>query len=122
MKQPLPDNRPAILERMLREVLIAEAGNDRYHITNIGAMLFARSLSDFRGLARKALRVIIYRGENRVDTLREQPGGKGYAVGFEGAIRYINDQLPQNEQIGEALGQQFGCTLNWPSANWSPMP
>ena len=44
-----------------------------------------------------------YRGENRVDTLKEQPGGKGYAVGFEGAIRYINDQLPQNEQIGEAF-------------------
>ena len=103
MKQPLPDNRPAILDRMLREALIAEAGSDRYHITNIGAMLFARNLSDFRGLSRKALRVIIYRGENRVDTLKEQPGGKGYAVGFEGAIRYINDQLPQNEQIGEAF-------------------
>ena len=38
---------------------IAEAGSDRYHITNIGAMLFARNLSDFRGLSRKALRVII---------------------------------------------------------------
>jgi ATP-dependent DNA helicase RecG len=103
MKQPLPDNRPAILERLLSEALISEAGSDRYHITNIGAMLFARNLSDFRGLSRKALRVIIYRGENRVETLKEQPGGKGYAVGFEGAIRYINDQLPQNEQIGEAF-------------------
>ncbi len=29
-------------------------------------------------------------------------GGKGYAVGFEKAISYINDQLPQIEQIGQA--------------------
>lgn len=103
MKQPLPDNRSAILERLIKEALTLEAGDDRFHITNIGAILFARNLSDFGRLSRKALRVIIYRGDNRVETLKEQPGGKGYAVGFEGAIRYINDQLPQNEQIGQAL-------------------
>jgi predicted HTH transcriptional regulator len=103
MKQPLPDNRAAILERLAKESLVTEAGQDRYHITNCGAILFARSLSEFGSLARKALRVVIYNGDNRVETLKEQPGGRGYAIGFEGAIRYINDQLPQNEQIGEAL-------------------
>lgn len=103
MKQPLPDNRESILERLGKESLITAVGDHRYHITNIGAVLFARNLSDFGRLARKALRVIIYRGENRVETLKEQPGGKGYAVGFEGAIRYINDQLPQNEEIGQAF-------------------
>ena len=103
MNQPLPADKAAILERLAKEMLITEAGQDRYHVTNIGAILFARNLSEFRSLARKALRVIIYKGDNRVETLKEQPGGKGYAVGFEGAIRYINDQLPQNEQIGQAL-------------------
>jgi ATP-dependent DNA helicase RecG len=70
MNQPLPDNRAAILERLLKEDLITKAGNDRFHITNIGAILFARNLSEFRGLARKTLRIIIYRGDNRVQTLR----------------------------------------------------
>jgi predicted HTH transcriptional regulator len=103
MKQPLPATREAILQRLLAETLIEEAGGDRYHITNIGAILFAASLTEFRGLARKALRVILYRGDNRVETLKEECGGKGYAVGFEETIRYINDQLPQNERIGQAL-------------------
>lgn len=103
MKHPLPDNRTAIIERLAKEQLITEAGQDRYHVTNIGAILFARSLAEFPGLARKALRVIIYKGDNRVETLKERTEGKGYAVGFEGTIRYINDQLPQNEQIGQAL-------------------
>ena len=31
---------------------------------------------------------------------------KGYAIGFEEVIRYINDQLPQNEEIGEALRKE----------------
>lgn len=103
MNQQLPDNRAAILERLEKESLIRLVGNNRYDIKNVGAMLFARNLAAFDRLARKALRVIIYRGVNRIDAIKEQPGGKGYAVGFEGAIRYINDQLPQNELIGEAL-------------------
>jgi len=106
MKQPLPDNRRLILERLVRDNVIRTRENGRYDITNVGAILFARDLREFRRLARKALRVVIYKGTNRVETIKEQTGGKGYAVGFEGAIRYINDQLPQNEQIGQALRRE----------------
>ena len=49
------------------------------------------------------MRVIKYIGKSRVSTERELMGTKGYASGFEGLIRYINDRLPQNEVIGEAL-------------------
>lgn len=106
MGQPLPDNRAAILERLKAERIIKHKDDDHFDITNLGALLFARSLGEFGSLSRKALRVVIYRGENRVETVKEQPGGKGYAVGFEGAIRYINDQLPENEQIGQALRRE----------------
>jgi predicted HTH transcriptional regulator len=106
MGQPLPDNRQAILERLTSEQVIVPGIGDSYDITNVGAILFAQNLADFDRLARKALRVIIYKGNNRVETTKEQTGGKGYAVGFEGAIRYINDQLPQNEQIDQALRKE----------------
>jgi predicted HTH transcriptional regulator len=69
-------------------------------------MLFAKRLFDFDDIARKAVRVIIYRGVNRVETIKEQDGTKGYAVAFEGLISYINDQLPINEVIGPALRSQ----------------
>ncbi len=107
MKQPLPENRKAIFERLTSEKVIIPKGRDRHAITNVGAILFARNLNDFDRLARKALRVIIYRGDNRVETIKEQVGGKGYAIGFEGAIAYTNDQLPQNEQIGQALRREI---------------
>lgn len=107
MKQPLPDNRAAILERLVSEKVVTITSGNKYDITNGGAVLFARNMRDFDRLDRKALRVIIYRGDNRVETVKEQTGGKGYAIGFEGAISYINDQLPQNEQIGQALRKEI---------------
>jgi len=103
MEQPLPDNRAAILAKLTSEKIIHPGKGDRYDITNVGAILFARSLKKFDRLARKALRVVIYRGDSRVETVKEQQGDKGYAVGFEGAVDYINDQLPQNEQVNRAL-------------------
>ena len=106
MEQPLPDNRSAILERLASEKMISSAGVGRYNITNVGAILFAQNLMNFERLSRKALRVIVYRGDNRVETIKEQMGGKGFGIGFKGAITYINDQLPQNEQIGQALREE----------------
>jgi len=103
MGQALPDNRAAILDRLSAEKIIRPSSRSGYDITNVGAILFARHLSEFGRLARKALRVIQYKGSNRVETIKEQPGDKGYAIGFQGAIRYINDLLPQNEQVGQAV-------------------
>jgi predicted HTH transcriptional regulator len=102
-KQNLPDGRGGILDRLVSERLVARDGDDRFHITNLGAILFGKTLARFDGLARKAVRVVVYQGRNRVDTLREDPGGTGYAAGFENLIRFINSQLPQNEHIGRAL-------------------
>lgn len=106
LKEPLPDNRAAILQRLISDKIIVSAVGDQYDITNIGAILFAKNLNDFERLSRKALRVIIYQGCNRTETVKEQSGVKGYAIAFEGIIRYINDQLPQNEEIGEALRKE----------------
>lgn len=66
-------------------------------------MLFSKRLEDFRALRRKAMRVILYRGVSRVETLKEQVGSRGYACGFEGLIGYINGLLPSNEVIEQAL-------------------
>lgn len=104
--QPLPDNREAILRRLISENVVEHNEDNSFNITKVGAILFAQNLTDFDILKRKALRVIIYKGNNRVKTTREITGIKGYAVGFEGAIRYINDQLPQNEEIDQALRKE----------------
>src|SRR5665213_426952 len=106
LKQSLPENRSGILERLVQEKVVVRKAANRFDVTNLGAILFARRLVAFDRLSRKSLRIMIYRGANRVETVREQTGDRGYAVGFEGAIRYINDRLPQNEQIGQALRRE----------------
>lgn len=105
-RQPLPDNKTGIIRKFISEKLITEKQGGKYDITNLGGILFAKNLNEFDRLGRKAIRVIIYKGNNRVNTLREQTGVKGYAVGFEGAIGYINNQLPQNEIVGQALRKE----------------
>lgn len=55
---------------------------------------------------RKAIRVIIYQGKNKLKTIKEQEGKKGYASGFKGLVNYINDQLPMNEEIGKVFRKE----------------
>lgn len=103
MKLPLPENRDQILSALAAEHLIDRMESGQWSVTNLGAILFAKRLTDFRTLQRKAMRVIQYQGDSRIHTIKEQVSSKGYACGFEGLIDYINALLPSNEVIGQAL-------------------
>lgn len=102
MHLPFPQDTNGILDRFLSEHLIIkdEIG---YSITELGAILFAKRLSDFDGLKRKMVRVIVYKGKGKIDTIREQTFDKGYAIIFEEMVSWVNSQLPANEEIGQAL-------------------
>ncbi|MGY2797802.1 ATP-dependent DNA helicase RecG [Ewingella americana] len=100
---PLPDGKNAILEYLAKERIVEKNDAGSWNITNLGAILFSRQLETFKPLSRKAIRLIQYGGNNRFTTLKEQVGHKGYAVGFEGLIDYINNLLPSNEVIGKAF-------------------
>lgn len=106
-QQPLPDNRAGIFEKLEADRLIVRDVGERWNITNLGAALFANRLSDFEAsLARKAVRFVAYAGKNRAAMVTHRlDGQKGYAVGFEGLVGYLNDLLPKNEHIGTALRQ-----------------
>ncbi|MBZ9558605.1 MULTISPECIES: ATP-binding protein [unclassified Modicisalibacter] len=103
-RQPLPDNRAGIFERLSADRLIERDVGERWNITHLGAMLFAVRLEDFEAsLSRKAVRLVVYDGHNRAATVTHRlDGKKGYACGFEGLVDYINDVVPHNEHIGRA--------------------
>lgn len=105
MRQPLPDNRAGIFERLEADRIIKRDVGDKWNISNLGAILFAANLDKFDpSLARKAVRFVAYGGKNKAATVTHRVDGKrGYAAGFEGLVSYINDLLPKNEHIGEAL-------------------
>ena len=103
LARPLPSGRDGVLHALESHQLIERLDGGHWNIRNLGAILFARKLTDFGSLQRKAVRVIAYRGTSRVETQSEQIGNRGYAAGFEGLIGFINNLLPRNEVIGQAL-------------------
>lgn len=103
---PLPDRRDGILAALESDELISKNKAGLWDVNNLGALLFAKKLSDFSGLRRKAVRVIVYKSDSRVETVREQEDSKGYACGFEGLIGFVLNLLPTNEVIGQALRKE----------------
>ncbi|OQB55663.1 MAG: Divergent AAA domain protein [Deltaproteobacteria bacterium ADurb.Bin151] len=101
--RPLPDNKTGILSALVNDDLLRKTDAGKWNITNLGAILLAKKLEDFKSLKSKAVRVISYKGNSRIETIREQQGTKGYANGFEGLIGFINGLLPSNEIIKQAL-------------------
>jgi ATP-dependent DNA helicase RecG len=102
---PYPVNRAGVLDRFEKEKLIERQGAG-WTITNLGALLFAKKLEDFDPLARKAPRVIVYEGKSKLKTKSDRPGSRGYAVGFQGLVEFINGLVPSNEVIEQALRRE----------------
>jgi ATP-dependent DNA helicase RecG len=105
LKIPYPKNQAGVIEKLMSEHLLRRT-NGHYAITNLGALLFAKRLSDFPDLARKSVRLVQYEGKNKLNMLKEQTGGKGYATGFEGLMTFLRGLLPANEVIEQALRRE----------------
>lgn len=98
----LPENREGILARLSDDGMTQRSQNGQWNITNLGAILFAKNLGDFKHLKRKSVRVIVYDGSSKIRTLREHEASKGYAFTFESLVELITTLLPSNEVIGRA--------------------
>lgn len=102
MKLPYPSTREGVLDRLVSERLI-DLKATGYTIRRLGALLLAKLLEEFPDLYRKAPRVVVYKGNSKLETKLDQLGGKGYAVGFQGLVGFVMSQLPQNEVVKDAL-------------------
>ncbi len=101
--QPLPSSHENIMHYLEEELIVLKQDNGLYAITNLGAVLFAKKIADFPNLARKALRIVQYKGKDRMSMVREEEGKKGYASGFESLLGYIEALLPASEVIERGL-------------------
>ena len=102
LKLPYPTDRAGVVDRLVRERLVDEL-DGAYAIRRLGALLLAKRLDDFPDLSRKAARVVVYTGTSKLETRLDQTVTGGYAVGFQGLVRFVMNQLPQNEVIEDAL-------------------
>lgn len=105
LKRPYPTDRAGVMDRLMQERLVDEQ-NGGFAIRRLGALLLARRLDEFPDIARKAARVVVYTGTSKLETKLDQSGTKGYAVGFQGLVKFVMSQLPQNEVIEDALRKE----------------
>ncbi len=102
LKLPYPTTQAAVIEKFIAEKFVKQNANG-YAITNLGAILFAKDLQEFDTVKRKAIRIIQYAGKNKIKTIKDYEAKQGYALAFEQLVKYVNDLLPSNEVIGQAL-------------------
>ena len=99
LNEPQPG--PAEALQMLAERGLLQPRPDaRWNILNLGALLLARDLGRFGALARKALRVVWYRGVDAAAPSEELlPAEKGYALVVDEAMQLLQARLPAEEVV-----------------------
>lgn len=105
-KQEIPSETNQFVEKMAQHGLVKKNFSNNYDITNLGAILFAKNLNNFPTVKRKSVRVVLYKGNTKVNRVKEQEGMFGYAIAFESLLDYINDKLPHNEEISKSLRKE----------------
>jgi predicted HTH transcriptional regulator len=105
LERPTPQDQTTSIQWLVEEKMVTPDGNG-YYITNLGAIAAAHDLNQFNSLARKQIRLMRYKGNNKINTIDEKMENIGYAVGLESLIAYLNSILPHSKIIQQALRTQ----------------
>jgi len=106
LNQPYPTNREGVLAKLRGEALIAHSPQG-WTISNLAAILLAKKLDAFSpALARKAPRVVIYEGADKLDPRTDMPGNRGYAVGFEALVDFVHSAAPKNRFVEQVVREE----------------
>lgn len=100
---PIPGNPVEIFNRLTQDKLIVGDVGRRWKVTNLGALLFARQMTDFDAVKRKTIRIVKYDGMGKTAAASELVGENGYAAFFEELFRHISSNVPKSEELREAI-------------------
>lgn len=106
LKLPYPTSQAGVLAKLDAERLITDVAGG-WNISNLGAVLLAKNLGSFSAaLARKAPRVVIYEGVNKLKTKVDKPGVRGYVSSFENLVNFVHASAPQNRYIEQVVREE----------------
>ena len=105
LELPYPEAKEKIINDFVEEGFLKEIYG-KLAITNLGAILFANNIHQFKTITRKSIRLIQYKNKDKLETIREITYDNGYAICFEEILRNLDLLTPQNEHIGIALRKQ----------------
>lgn len=103
---PAPQSQETALHYLEQEGLVTRQDNGLYSITNMGALLFARDMTEFSQVARKAPRVIQYEGVSRIVMAREREFARGYVLCLDEIVDHVLALLPSKTVIEGATRRE----------------
>ncbi len=103
--QPLTDI--ALLDQLVRQQLIASDLQGAYDVTTLGVLAFGRDITAIAPLSRKAVRIVRYRGVDKLETIDETVLTGGYAAVFQEALRTLLAAIPSREEIVEGVRRRI---------------
>ena len=109
LEYPEKSSQEKILSYMKNDFII-EKSISTYNITNLGAYTFAKNLSDFEKLHARAVRVIKYKGKNKLAAFSDTTIPRGIVVWFEHLLAHVRNLLPLSEEVYDANGRRIEQT------------
>ena len=103
---PMPSNEENKIKTFIKEGFVNVEDNGRYGITTAGALLFARNILTFPAIASKALRLVIYSDESKLNARNDITFTEGYAISFNNICSRIEDELKKIETIGAVYREE----------------
>ena len=102
-KQELPTETKWIIEKMIQEKFVIVEDDWTYSITSLWALLLANDLNDFDFIRSKAIRVIVYKGNSKLERSHDFEYSQGYAIVFEWLMNDLISIVGSNEIITQSL-------------------
>lgn len=98
-KNNAPVERDALFDEAVRCGMVKDNYDTTFDITNFGALLYAKDINDFPSLKSKAIRIIHYKGETKLETKSEVRSKSGYIVEFNEMQKYVMEKTIDGEFI-----------------------
>lgn len=92
-----------LLLPLVEQDLLRQQDNGRFAITNLGALLIAKRLSDFPGLRKRILRVVRHEGKGNLRILEDRHFDCGYAIALPEAQAHIMSSISSKEVLDGAF-------------------
>ena len=95
----VPSDFEEVCKDLVAQELVVRQDNGRYTITNLGALLIARRLTDFPALRRRQLRVVRFEGASRTSIIEDRFFDEGYVLSLPKAEAHIMSVTPAREEL-----------------------
>ena len=92
-----PSDIKSAMTPLVEQELLRKQDNGRYTITNLGALLLAKKMSDFPGLRKRQLRIVRFSGTGNFEILDDKTLPDGYALALTKAAELIMSMIPATE-------------------------